>query len=488
MRDLKCQWAGKRILRAGLLAVLFFAFPTLFAAAAEKPLNVVFLLADDQRPDCIRALGNPLIHTPHLDRLVQGGTAFTRAICANPICTPSRAEILTGCSGFRNGVLDFGRKIDPELALWPRTMQDAGYRTWFVGKWHNDGRPTERGFERTKGLFSGGGGKWWGNSDYPQHPRDSNGRTVTGYRGWVFQTDDGKLLPELGVGLMPDISHTFADAAIDLIQSKPEKPFFLQVSFTSPHDPLLMPPGYEKVYDPKNMPLPKNLLPEHPFDHGNFMGRDEKLFEWPRTPEMVRDELAVYYAVISYMDKQVGRIVQALEDTGQRERTLIIFSSDHGLAVGSHGLRGKQNQYEHTINVPLIFNGPGIAAGKTCAAQCYLRDLFPTVCVLAEIPVPKTVEGRSLVPVLTGREKAVYGEVFGYFRRSQRMIRSADYKLIEYPEAGRVQLFHLSADPWELHNLADDPAAQNIRRDLLKKLRAWQRDVRDPVLTMTQAD
>ena len=489
MRDLKWGLAGKRrIVWAGLLSLLLCGCSTAFAAGADKPLNVLFLLADDQRPDSIRALGNPIIQTPNLDRLVRGGTALTRATCANPICTPSRAEILTGCSGFRNGVLDFGRKIDPQIALWPRTMQEAGYRTWYVGKWHNDGGPTQRGFERSNGLFSGGGGKWWGNSAYPQHALDFNGRPVTGYRGWVFQTDEGKLLPERGVGLMPDISRSFADAAIELIQTKPEKPFFLQVNLTSPHDPLLMPPGYEKRYDPKSMPVPKNFLPEHPFDHGNLRGRDEKLFEWPRTPEMVQNELAVYYAVISYMDEQVGRIVQALEDTGQRERTLVIFSSDHGLAVGSHGLRGKQNQYEHTINVPLIFNGPGIAAGKKSSAQCYLRDLFPTVCELAEIPIPKTVEGRSLVPVLMGRQPAIYDEVFGYFRRSQRMIRSEDYKLIEYPEAGRIQLFHLPTDPWELHNLADDPRSQKIRRELLKKLRAWQREVQDPILTMNKSD
>ena len=488
MRDAKRTPGSRPILLAGFLSLFVCGIETVFAADSAQPLNVLFLLADDQRPDSIRALGNPVIETPNLDRLVEGGTAFTRAICANPICTPSRAEILTGSSGFRNGVLDFGRKIHPHIALWPRTMQDAGYRTWYVGKWHNDGRPTERGFERTNGLFAGGGGKWWGNPAYPQHALDYNCRTVTGYRGWMFQTDEGKLLPERGVGLMPEISGSFADAAIELIQSKPEKPFFLQVNFTAPHDPLLMPQGFEKMYDPRTIPLPENFLPEHPFDHGNFMGRDEKLFEWPRTPDMVRKELAVYYAVISHLDKQVGRIIKALEDTGQRERTLIIYSSDHGLALGSHGLRGKQNQYEHTINVPLIFNGPGIAAGKMRSAQCYLRDLFPTVCELAGIAIPQTVEGKSLVPVLKGKRAAIYEEVFGYFRRSQRMIRAEEYKLIEYPEAGRIQLFHLPTDPWELKNLADDPQLRTVRDELLKKLRRYQRDVADPVLAKEKAD
>lgn len=472
-----------------LLVVLFSLTTATDAVADQKPSrpNFVFLLADDQRPDTIHALGNQIIRTPNLDRLAKEGTSFTRATCGNPICTPSRAEILSGASSFRNGVLDFGRKINPELARWPKTMQDAGYHTWFVGKWHNDGRPTEHGFERTNGLFAGGGGQWWGKSDHPQHPRDHNGRIVTGYTGWVFQTNAGKLQPERGVGLMPDTSKTLADSAIELIRTKPDRPFFLQVSFTAPHDPLLMPDGFETMYDPDRLPLPKNFLPEHPFDHGNFMGRDEKLFEWPRTPDMVRRELAVYYAVISHLDQQVGRILRTLEETGQRDNTIIIYSADHGLAIGSHGLRGKQNMYEHTINVPLILQGPGIPKGKTISAQCYLRDLFPTACELADFPIPKSVEGRSLVPVLEGKREEIYDYVFGYFRSSQRMIRGKEYKLIEYPEAHRMQLFHLPGDPWELNNLADDPKHRDVLNALLAQLRAWQNEMRDPIFDLSSA-
>src|SRR5690606_31376086 len=134
-------------------------------------------------------------------------------------------------------------------------------------------------------------------------PRDWSGRPATGYRGWLFQDDQGKMFPERGVGLTPDISSRFADAAIEFLERKPERPFFLHVNFTSPHDPLLLPPGYEDRYAADNLPLPPNFLPEHPFDHGNLKGRDELLFRFPRTPEEVRAELAAYYAVISYMDE-----------------------------------------------------------------------------------------------------------------------------------------------------------------------------------------
>src|SRR3954467_7503043 len=151
------------------------------------------------------------------------------------------------------------------------------------------------------------------------------------------------------------------------------------------------------------MPLPANFRPEHPFDHGNLPGRDEALLPFPRTADDIRQELACYYAVISHMDEQIGRILQALDDSGRRENTIVIFTSDHGLAIGSHGLVGKQNMYEHTINVPLVITGPGIRAGQRVDTQCYLRDLFPTMCELAGIAAPET-DGRSLVPAIHGEK------------------------------------------------------------------------------------
>lgn len=469
----------RTIIYATILAAVCL-FVSLRASAQQvetkRRPNILFLLSDDQRPDTIAALGNQHIQTPHLDELAKTGTVFTRAICANPICTPSRAEILCGVSGFRNGVLDFGREIDPKLARWPQTMRDAGYHTWYVGKWHNRGRPSTHGYEDTLGLFSGGGGRWW------KDQVDWKGYKVTGYRGWIFQTDDGKKFPERGVGLTPDISAKFADAAIDFIKRKPDKPFFLHVNFTAPHDPLFMPPGFDGKYDAAKIPLPKNFAPQHPFDHGNFKGRDEVLLPFPRTEKIVRENIAIYYAVISHMDQQIGRIIQSLKKTGQYENTIIIFSSDHGLGVGSHGLRGKQSMYEHTIGVPLIFSGPGIPKGQRRDAQCYLRDLFPTACDLSGIEIPKTVEGRSLRDVLNGKAKSIYPHVFGYFRDKQRMIRTDRWKLIHYPHVDRFQLFDLQNDPFELSDLSADEKHATIAASLKDKLLAWQKGVNDPAL------
>ncbi len=230
------------------------------------------------------------------------------------------------------------------------------------------------------------------------------------------------------------------------------------------------------------MKLPANFRPQHPFDHGNINGRDEVIVPAPRSEADVRAERAVYYALVENLDAQVGRILEALSDRGELERTIVVFTSDQGLAIGSHGLMGKQNQYEHTAQVPLILAGPGIPAAKRFAARCALRDLYPTVCELTGQPVPGSVEGMSLVPVLRGQRDEVHEAVFGYFTDTQRMIRTSDgWKLIWYPKAGRTQLFHVAQDPDELNDLSADPAHAVQLRHLARSLRAWLRDHGDPL-------
>lgn len=449
------------------------------ASQEDKKPNVLFLLSDDQRPDTIHRLGNPLIHTPNLDRLVDSGISFTRAFTYYPLCVPSRAAILSGSMGFQNGVLpDYSRDFAPDVQLWPEVMSRAGYQTWYVGKWHSPGRPTRRGYDDTRGLYSSGGGRVEVPTSY-----DYRGEEVTGYRGWVFQNDRGEVFPEKGVGLTAEISADFADAAIDVIQQPHESPYFLHVNFTAPHDPLLIPPRHLERYQAEEMPLPPNFRSVHPFDHGNFWGRDERLLPWPRTPYDVRRDLAVYYAVISHLDEQVGRILQALEQSGQLENTIIIYGSDHGLAMGSHGLRGKQNMYEHTIRVPMVFAGPGILENHSTEQMVYLRELYPTVCDFLGIEIPGQVEGESFASILRGdRSYPGHDAIFAMFRDSQRMIRTGEWKLIEYPRAGQIQLFHLSSDPWELNNLADDPKHRSRLQNLSARLHRWQEEQGDQAL------
>ncbi len=444
-------------------------------AAKDVPVrpNVLLIVTDDQRPDTIAALGNEVINTRNLDRLVKRGMTFEQATCANPLCVPSRAEILSGCSSFRNGVLGMGtERIDPKLSLLASVMAGGGYHAWYVGKWMNDGKPLTRGYQETRGLFSSGGGTW----KKGEVILGRKGRHVTGYRNWTFKDAKGK--PDLGkgIGLTPLTDKYVADGALELLNRKTDKPFFLHLNFTGPHDPLIYPPGYEGKYKPENLKLPPNFLPRHPFDHGNFEGRDERLLPWPRTKEAVLEEIAVYYSVIDHIDKQIGRIIDQLLSDGRLKNTCVIFTSDHGLALGSHGLMGKQNMYEHTIRIPLILAGPGIPNGKRSNALCYLRDLYPTICDLVGIEIPLEVEGKSLKPLLLGQKDGLYTEVYGYFRNKQRMVRNDRFKLIHYPHLERYQLFDLSEDPKELKDLSEDSAHKATFARLRGKLKEWFRD------------
>jgi arylsulfatase A-like enzyme len=438
--------------------------------------NFLLIVTDDQRPDTIHALGNPTIVTPHLDTLVRRGTAFTRAIAAIPHCVPSRAEIMTGATGFRNGSPPFGRAIKPEMALLANVLSEAGYHTWYSGKWMNDGTPKTRGYQETRGLFSGGGAGGGGLT----HPTSHNGRAVTGYLGWTFKHDDGTADLATGIGLTPTTDRHIADGAIEFLRRETGRPFFLHVNFTAPHDPLHLPPGFESKYDPAAMPLPPNYLPEHPFDHGNAGQRDEQMLSMPRISAEVKREIAAYYAVLSHLDEQVGRILAAVRSTRREENTLVIFTSDHGLALGSHGLMGKQNMYDHTIGVPFVMAGPGVPANRRLDAQIYLRDVFPTLCEFARAPVPATVEGRSLRPLLSGERAVLYPEVYGYWQRSasepiptQRMVRTDRWKLIHYAHLDRYQLFDLQSDPHERNDLAGAPEHAATREELQGKMSLW---------------
>jgi len=462
----------------GLIFLLFFLAGQTLAATAPSRFNVLFVLVDDMRPDATHALGNEQIETPNLDKLAARGCLFTRATCGYPICHVSRSEVLTGRCLIGADMPGHPLTLDPAWTFWPEVMQRAGWHTVYSGKWHVQGTPWKRGYDATAGLFSSGGA-----AGMPLTcPVSSTGSKVTGYTGWTFKGNDNKPLLDEGIGLTPETDAHIADGVIETIRQRGDKPFFIHANFTAPHDPLHWPRDVEKRIDPGQLTLPSNFRPEHPFDHGNITGRDEVIVPAPRTAEDVKKERAIYFTLVENLDLQVGRIISELEKSGALARTLIIFSSDHGLAMGSHGLMGKQNQYEHTIGVPLIIAGPGIPEGRRIAAQCYLRDLFPTICEMAGLEIPATVQGRSLLPVLRGEKAEIHDAIFGSFTDTQRMIRTAEgWKLMWYPKINRRQLFHLPDDPDELHDLSADPTQQERIGQLQKQLETWQRAQGDPL-------
>jgi arylsulfatase A-like enzyme len=243
-----------------------------------------------------------------------------------------------------------------------------------------------------------------------------------------------------------------------------------------------MPQQFLNLYDQEKIELPPNFYAEHPFDNGELDVRDERLARHPREREEVKRHLAEYYAMISHLDYEIGRILDALRATGRFENTIIVLSGDNGLALGSHGLMGKQNNYDHSVHVPLVMMGPGIPQGVSKETYCYLIDIFPTLCGMCGLEIPGSVEGRSLMPVLSGDQDSIRDSLAFAYRGVQRSVMGSRYKLIEYVvEGGRhTQLFDMHSDPYELNNLADLPGYEAKIEALRGLLLEWRDELADP--------
>ena len=426
-------------------------------AKPAKP-NVLFLFSDDQRFDTIHALGNDHIRTPHLDRLAQSGTVFTRAYImggnSGAVCMPSRAMLMSGRTLFR---------IENHLkgqTTWPEKFGQAGYTTFITGKWHNGPESVLRSFQQGHAVFLGGMGNPYKlplqdigadhKFDEQARQRRALGETVCRRRDRFPQTPNRRqAVPLLLRPQLPARPAHGAAVVSRLLQRQP------------------------------TAAAGRTSCPQHPFNNGEMAIRDELLAPWPRTPAVVRQNLADYYAYINYLDDQIGRILDALKASGQFDNTIIVFSSDNGLAIGSHGLFGKQNVYDHATHEPLIFAGPGIPAGQRRDAFCYLLDIFPTLGALAGVAAPDGNEGQSLVPVITGQAARLRDSIFTAYRHLHRAVRDDRWKLIVYTQINKTQLFDLQADPAETKDLAADKShAAEIDR-LTGLLKDWQQKLGD---------
>jgi arylsulfatase A-like enzyme len=415
------------------------------AFAADKP-NILFIFNDDQRADTIAALGNPVIRTPNLDRLCGQGMAFTRAYMQGGFngatCVPSRAMLLSGQSLFH---------ADEKLLrhqTWPAAFGKAGYTTFATGKWHNGKESLALSFQRAQAIFTGG----------MTDPRKAP----------LSDMVDGKLTePKRSA---KHACAVFADEAVRFLQQHTAGPFVCYVAFDGPHDPHIVPPDYPVRYTPDRRLLPPNFLPQHPFDNGEMTIRDEMLLPHPRPPEAVEAMNADYYRYISYLDMQIGRILDALAASPYASNTYVVFAADSGVARGSHGLIGKQNLYEHSVRVPLIIAGPGVPAGTTTAAMCFLYDVLPTLGKLCGVSNLESSEAREFSATLRNPERPARSElVFGY-RNVQRAIRDDRWKLIRYPQINKTQLFDLQKDPFERNDLAGESKSAERVQDLTARL------------------
>jgi len=455
------RWATGLVLALTVTGVGMAAVIRPAAAQSARRPNILFLFADDMRADTIAAHGNPHIRTPTLDDLARRGFSFRNAYVfggdSGAVCVASRAMLMSGRTLFHVQTSTLA-----DAPLLPEVLGRAGYVTFGTGKWHNGEASWLRAFQRGRTVMFGG------MSDHTKVPVRDLGPDVLLTPPRTETTFSSEL---------------FANSAIEFLEShKGPAPFFAYVAFTAPHDPRQPPEAYREEYYRRLPPVPPNFLPQFPFDNGAMKGgRDENLGAWPRTERMVRDQLAEYYGMVTHLDGQIRRILDTLEATGRANDTIVVFVADNGLAIGSHGLLGKQSVFEHSTRVPMMIVGPGVPEGRSSAGLVYIHDLFPTITELAGVAAPSGIEGASLQPVWQGSTERVRDSLFLAYTKTQRAVRDERWKLIAYPALGHLQLFDLRADPHEITNLVDRPehAAEVARLQAL--MRTWQSRLGDAV-------
>jgi arylsulfatase A-like enzyme len=349
---------------------------------------------------------------------------------------------------------------DEKLLLhqtWPAAFGRAGYATFATGKWHNGTESLPLSFQAARAIFAGG------MTDPLKAP--------------LSNLEDGKLTkPKQSA---KHACAVFADEAVRFLKKHRDGPFFCYVAFDGPHDPHVVPANYPVRYTPDQRLLPPNFLPLHPFDNGEMTVRDEMLLPHSRTPEAVEAMNAEYYRYISFLDLQIGRILDALADSPYASNTFVVFSADSGVARGSHGLIGKQNLYEHSVRVPLIIAGPGIPAGAKSAAMCYLYDVLPTLGKLCGVTNREPSEAREFSATLHDSSRPSRSELIFAYRGFQRAIRDDRWKLIRYPQINKTQLFDLAHDPLEMNDLAGKSESGAKVQELLPRLESALRQYGD---------
>jgi choline-sulfatase len=451
----------------------------------DKRPNFLFIIADDLMFRTINSINNPEVRTPNLDRLVRSGCHFTHCFhqgsWTGAVCVASRTMLNTGLSAFRANRKDSDNQA-LNLPVWGQTLREGGYDTFITGKWHLDAVTLQRSFSEMGPVAPG---YLASTPDMYDRPAPGNNwqpsnKALFGHwlqKGlWTNRPEDEAIQHS---------SELYADAAIKhLTQAVPKKvnPFFMYVGFNAPHDPRQAPQEYLDMYPAEKIAIPPNFLPEHPFDQGEHKTRDEILAPFPRTEQDVRVHRREYYAIITHMDAQIGRMLDALKASGKADNTYVIVTADHGLAVGEHGLMGKQNQYECSMRMPLIIAGPGIKAGKRVDEMVYQHSMYATTCDMAGVTIPKHVEFPSLVPMLHAENpQPINDAMFGWLNVLQRSIRTKKHKLIFYAPINRYQIFDLEKDPWEMHDLIDNPAYAGVKQELVKKLKEKQKELGDPM-------
>ena len=454
------------LLRFTLL--LATAFCMLHAAEGASKPNILLILPDQMRASAMACDGNPDVQTPHIDRLAAEGVRFKRTYANVPVCCPARAILLTGTYPHVNGMVANDLRLREEHVTIAEILRGAGYRTGFVGKWHLDGGPRDPGFvppgPRRQGF------DFW--AAYECHHLHFSPI-------YFGDTPDEILIPKFE----PEAS---CDFAIEFLKSQPkDQPFFLTVQMGPPHDPYGAPDESMKRYDPETLTMPANWQPGSEVARGTAgippRLRRPGMPTRPYVPVGGKEEVAAYYAAITSLDDQVGRLLATLKETGADDNTIILFTSDHGDMLGSHGLRRKRKPHDESARVPGIIRWPAhVPKGKTVETLFSHVDMAPTLLALAGLEVPKMMQGADLSRVALGQTTdgpdAVLLQIFVPFNpdgiaKPWRGIVTARHTYARYEDETWV-LFDDKTDPRQMTNLAHDPAYAALARELDGKLAA----------------
>ncbi|MGH9840434.1 MAG: sulfatase family protein [Blastocatellia bacterium] len=472
-----------------VLAALAKAQPA--AAAAKRP-NILFLVADEYRHDCLGVAGHPIVKTPNFDRLAHEGVRFTQAYVASPVCSPSRATMFTGrypqIHGVKGNNFPFN---DGEVAL-PKLLRASGYTTGMVGKLHLQGH--DDWFDSVIIDRAGDSANYEAFLRATKQLMEGNANTAAVPESLVGK---GKTPLRIGTSVLPEESFPEAweaDRAIDFLRAQQGKgkPWFLYLSMLKPHSEFVIPAPFDKMYAAKDMPLPRTFKAgiDAPADFvtgGAAYGKDASKRHTEDGPgsrarlfindaDILREVIAHYYGAVSLVDKHMGRVLAILDELGMRDDTVVIFTADHGNMLGERNRMFKGVMYESSARVPLLFRAPGrIPAGRVNDAVFDNSTLMPTLLELAGLPVPSGVQGKSLAPLMRGNGPAPEA-AFAYL--SDKMVRQGDWKLIvplARSRSGKSELYNVARDPDEQTNLYGKPEAANVQQKLTALMESWDR-------------
>ncbi len=472
----------------------------------ERP-NIIMILCDELRADALGCYGNPIVKTPNIDRLAREGTRFSQCFVTQPTCTPSRASILTGCYPSALRARMVGCYTPDDERFLPRVLAHAGYRRAAIGKLHLAPQAAEPqlvaqaladdggsyyGFQAVD-LVNGHGSRCFGNryTDWLRErvpDLDERQANTTPYENglncWRWN------LPEA-----VHSSHYIADRTSDFLETASDAPYFLQVSFPDPHYPFTVPEPWASLYDPADMPPPIPPVTESadmPALHERvYRGPQASASDGARPRDRVigtpphnyaqydeddwRQVKAIYYGMVSLLDHSVGRILKAVDRLGMNDNTIIVFASDHGDYMGDHGLYGKGLAYESALRTPLIYRGPGVAAGQTISSVESTLDIAPTLLDVAGVPEPEGIQGISLLRSLSGADQprpdaALVENDDDFASLRMRTLITPRWRLTYYLGKDWGELIDRERDPLEMRNLWNDPAQAAVKQKLLIQL------------------